>query len=59
MDAKYALKEDIAIEARNLLKGLLEKDPKKRLTVGAILNHEWMQDAKDFQGVELFTDQER
>ena len=59
MDAKYALKEDISIEARNLLTGLLEKDPKKRLTVGAILNHEWMQDAKDFQGVELFTDQER
>lgn len=59
MEAKYTLKDDISLPARNLLKGLLEKDPKKRLTVGAILNHEWMQDAKDFQAVELFTDQER
>jgi hypothetical protein len=34
MKAKYTLKEDISIEARELLKGLMEKDPSKRMTVG-------------------------
>lgn len=31
--AKYTLKDDISEEARNLLTGLLEKDPTKRLTI--------------------------
>ena len=30
---KYALKDDISIEARNLLRGLLEINPEKRLTI--------------------------
>lgn len=30
---KYALKDDISIEARNLLRGLLEVNPEKRLTI--------------------------
>ena len=32
---------------------MLEKEPKKRLTVGQILSHPWLSDAKDT--VELFT----
>lgn len=34
MKAQYTLKDDISEEARDLLRGLLEKDPKKRLKIG-------------------------
>ena len=34
--------ENISDEARDLLKGLLNKDPKKRLTCEQILNHPWL-----------------
>ena len=30
---KYTLKDDISIEARNLLRGLLEVNPEKRLNI--------------------------
>lgn len=56
MKAKYTLKEDISIESRELLKGLLEKDPAKRLTIGAILNHPWLINAPREEEVELFTE---
>ena len=60
MKAKYTLKDDISQEARNLLKGLMEKDPNKRMTIAQVLNHKWLEDAKtDFTSVELFTDQEK
>ena len=36
--------ENISDEARNLLKGLLNKDPTKRLTCDQILNHPWLSD---------------
>ena len=39
--------EKISDEARDLLKGLLNKDPKKRLTCEQILNHPWLKDFKD------------
>ena len=42
MKAKYSLKEDISEEARNLLRGLLEKDPAKRLNISQILGHTWL-----------------
>ena len=31
-------------EAKSLVKGLLEKDPKKRLTAEQVLQHPWLQD---------------
>ena len=34
--------ENISDEARDLLQGLLNKDPKKRLTCDEILNHPWL-----------------
>ena len=34
--------KDISEEASNLLKGLLELDPNKRLNVDQILNHPWL-----------------
>ena len=36
--------EKISDEARNLLDGLLNKNPKKRLTCEQILNHPWLSD---------------
>jgi serine/threonine protein kinase len=41
---KYALKDDISIEARNLLRGLLEVNPEKRLTIKQIYRHKWLAD---------------
>mmetsp|Transcript_7440 Transcript_7440/g.33079 ORF Transcript_7440/g.33079 Transcript_7440/m.33079 type:complete len:240 (-) Transcript_7440:2723-3442(-) len=32
---------DISEEAKNLLRGLLQKDPKKRLPAGSALHHDW------------------
>ncbi len=56
--AKYTLKDDgVSEEARDLLTGLLEKDPSKRLTIPLILQHKWLSDANE--KMELFTDQER
>ena len=40
-DPKYI--EKISDEARDLLKGLLNKNPNKRLTIEQILNHPWLQ----------------
>ena len=39
--------ENISDEARDLLKGLLNKDPKKRLTCEQILNHPWLYNFKE------------
>lgn len=55
--AKYTLKDDISEEARNLLYGLLEKDPMKRLTIPQILAHEWLNDVDE--KMQLFTEQEK
>ena len=41
---KYQLKDDISIEARNLLRGLLEVNPEKRLTIKQIYRHKWFED---------------
>ena len=41
---KYILKDDISIEARNLLRGLLEVNPEKRLTIKQIYRHKWLAD---------------
>jgi serine/threonine protein kinase len=47
MSAKYTLKEDISEDARNLLKGMLEADPTKRLTVRRILQHQWLSEVNE------------
>jgi serine/threonine protein kinase len=55
--ADYKLQDCISKDARDILSGLLEKDPAKRLTTRQIMAHPWMQDAKD--KVELFTQAEK
>jgi 5'-AMP-activated protein kinase catalytic alpha subunit len=37
MQANYVLKDDISEEARSLIRGMLEADPRKRMTVRQIL----------------------
>ncbi|GJP50985.1 hypothetical protein CLOM_g10138 [Closterium sp. NIES-68] len=36
---------DVSEEAKNLLRGMLEKDPKKRLSASEALGHGWLNDA--------------
>lgn len=54
---KYTLKDDISIEARNLLRGILEVNPAKRLTIEQIYRHKWLQDIDP--SLQLFNDSER
>lgn len=56
MKAKYTLKDDITEEARDLLKNLLERDPRKRFAVTDIMAHTWMQGIED--DMVLFNEQE-
>lgn len=39
---RYTLKDEISVEARNLLRGLLEVNPDKRLTIEQIYRHKWL-----------------
>ena len=55
--AKYTLQDCISKDARDLLKGLLEREPAKRLTIRQIYAHPWLKDAADT--VELFTQAEK
>lgn len=57
LKGKYLLKEDISLEARDLLRGLLEINPKKRLSVRKILKHPWLRQMDS--SVQLFNDEER
>lgn len=57
MSANYTLKDDISEEARDLLKGMLEKSPKKRFSVHTILKHAWFKDVD--KNLSIFNDQEK
>ena len=57
LKGKYLLKEDISVEARDLLRGLLEIDPKKRLTIRQIYRHPWLKNMD--MSVQLFNEEER
>ena len=50
--------ENISDELRDLLKGLLNKNPKKRLTCDEILNHPWLSDQNSYK-ILLFTKAEK
>ena len=52
--------EKISNEARDLLKGLLNKNPNKRLTIDQILEHPWLKmDEKSNKKFHLFTKAEK
>ena len=50
-------RDDITTEAIDLLKGLLEVDPLKRLSTDRILNHTWLKNIKD--DINIFTETEK
>eukprot|EP01022_Parablepharisma_sp_SALTPOND_P013441 TRINITY_DN17_c0_g2_i1.p1 TRINITY_DN17_c0_g2~~TRINITY_DN17_c0_g2_i1.p1 ORF type:complete len:912 (+),score=114.75 TRINITY_DN17_c0_g2_i1:1513-4248(+) len=58
LKGKYSLKDDISLEARDLLRRMLELDPKKRISGAEILAHPWMQQAFDPR-ITLFTEAEK
>jgi serine/threonine protein kinase len=51
------LKEDVSANARSLLRGLLEIDPAKRITIKQIYEHPWLKSYDNT--VELFNEEER
>eukprot|EP00826_Nyctotherus_ovalis_P045050 TRINITY_DN4930_c0_g1_i10.p1 TRINITY_DN4930_c0_g1~~TRINITY_DN4930_c0_g1_i10.p1 ORF type:complete len:487 (-),score=150.53 TRINITY_DN4930_c0_g1_i10:288-1748(-) len=57
LKGKYSLKEDISEDARDLIKNLLEKDPRRRFSIPEILAHRWMRRATT--ATSLFTREER
>ena len=57
MKGKYTLKEDVSEEARDLLKGMLEKSPRKRMSVHQILKHAWFKDID--KSTPIFNEQEK
>ena len=60
-EGKYDKLKDISPEANNLLEGMLQVDPKKRLTEDEILNHPWIANVNlNNRGkLNLFTDAEK
>ena len=57
LKGKYLLKEDISVEARDLLRGLLEINPKRRISIRKIYKHPWFR--RMDPSVQLFNDEER
>lgn len=52
--------EEISNDALELLKGILEKDPNRRMTSDQILEHKWMKvSEKNTRQVKVFSDQEK
>lgn len=56
LKGKYSLKDDVSECARDLLRRMLETNPKKRITESEILAHPWMQQQSDKS---LFTEAEK
>ena len=57
LTGKYVLKEDISEEACDMVRGLLEIDPRKRYSFKQIYRHKWLREMDS--SVELFNDGER
>jgi serine/threonine protein kinase len=57
MTGNYTLKDDTSAEARDLLRGMLEKNPKKRSPVSDILKHPWFTDID--KTIQIFNEQEK
>ena len=61
LDGKYDKLEDVSPEANDLIDGMLQLDPKKRLTEDEILNHPWIVNINlnHRSKLNLFTDAEK
>ena len=58
LKAKYNMKDEISEQAKDLIRGLLQIDPKKRLSVSQVLKHEWLAGA-EFLSLDIFNDAEK
>jgi 5'-AMP-activated protein kinase catalytic alpha subunit len=56
LNADYTLKDEISKEAQSLIKGLLCRNPKNRLTVKEALKHEWLKNVE--KKMNIFNDGE-
>lgn len=56
LHGRFVLKESISKEAIDLLRGLLEINPHKRLTIKQIYQHTWLRDYDE--NIKLFTQEE-
>jgi len=54
---RYSLKKDISATARDLLTGMLECNPYKRITATEIITHKWMEGIQEH--ISLFTEEEK
>eukprot|EP01022_Parablepharisma_sp_SALTPOND_P013440 TRINITY_DN17_c0_g1_i1.p4 TRINITY_DN17_c0_g1~~TRINITY_DN17_c0_g1_i1.p4 ORF type:complete len:463 (+),score=67.94 TRINITY_DN17_c0_g1_i1:1612-3000(+) len=57
MKGSYSLKEDVSKEARDLLRRMLECNPRRRITIPEILGHTWMANVE--KSIEMFTEAEK
>ncbi len=44
LQGNYALKHDVSAEVRDILRRMLESDPRKRITIPQMLCHKWFAD---------------
>ena len=58
LKGKFTLKDDISLEAQDLLRRMLEIDPNKRITENEILSHPWMHQSFTLK-ISLFTEAEK
>ena len=58
LQARYNMKEEVSEEAKNLIRGLLNTDPKKRLSVRRVLMHPWLAGA-ELLSTDIFKDEEK
>ena len=53
------LKDGISADCQDLLRHMLDRDPKKRYTVEQILEHRWLKDAPQQKDITVFNESER
>ena len=52
------MKEDVSEDAKNLIRGLLNTNPRKRLSVRKVLMHPWLT-GSEFLSTDIFNDAEK
>ena len=58
LQARYNMKEEVSAEAKDLIRGLLNTDPKRRLSVRKVLMHPWLT-GTEFLSTDIFNEQEK
>ena len=58
LQAKYNMKAEVSEEAKSLIRGLLNTNPKQRLSVSKVLMHPWLAGA-ELISTDIFNDAEK